>query len=54
MNTRKLMLVLILVTGAIGAVYATQRPAAEEPLPAFDGPVPQIVITASRVVDEQR
>ena len=54
MTTRKLILVVLLASGAIGAVYGTQRPATEEPLPAFDVPVPQIVITAPRVANEQR
>ena len=50
----KLALILILAASAITGVYAMQRPAAEEALPAADGPVPQIVIVAPRVADSER
>ena len=57
MTKRKLILVLALAAGAITAVYATQRPAAEEALPAAEGiEIPQIVIVAKRerVADQHR
>jgi len=57
MTKRKLILVLALAAGAITAVYATQRPAAEEAMPAAEGiEIPQIVIVAKRerVADQHR
>ena len=57
MTKRKLILVLALAAGAITAVYATQRPTAEEALPAAEGiEIPQIVIVAKRerVADQHR
>ena len=57
MTKRKLILVLTLAAGAITAVYATQRPAAEETLPVAEGvEIPQIVIVAKRerVADQHR
>jgi len=54
MTKRNLILALIAAAGAISMVYATQRPAHVEALPAADGPIPQIVIVAPRVADKQR
>jgi hypothetical protein len=48
--------VLILMIAAVAALsaYALQRPAGADALPAAEGPVPQIVIVAPRVTDDQR
>ncbi len=54
MSKRNLILAIALAAAAIGVVYATQRPTHVEALPAAEGPIPQIVIVAPRVVDEQR
>jgi len=57
MTKRKLILVLALAAGAITAVYATQRPAVEDAMPAAEGiEIPQIVIVAKRerVADQHR
>jgi len=54
MTKRNLILALVVAVGAISMVYATQRPAHVDPLPAAEGPIPQIVIVAPRVADEQR
>ena len=57
MTKRKLILVLALAAGAITAVYATQRPAVEDAMPAVEGvEMPQIVIVAKRerVADQHR
>jgi hypothetical protein len=49
MNAKKLTLILALAAGAVTVVYATQRPAAEEPMAAAEGvEIPQIVIVAKR------
>jgi len=47
---------LILMIAAVAALsaYALQRPADADAMPAAEGPIPQIVIVAPRVVDEQR
>jgi hypothetical protein len=47
---------LILMIAAVAALsaYALQRPAGTDAVPAAEGPIPQIVIVAPRVVDEQR
>ncbi len=57
MSAKNLVLILALAAGAITAVYATQRPAAEETLPVAEGvEIPQIVIVAKRerVADQHR
>jgi len=57
MTKRKLILVLALAAGVITAVYATQRPAVEDAMPAAEGiEIPQIVIVAKRerVADQHR
>ena len=54
MTKRSLILAIALAIIAIGVVYATQRPTHIEALPAAEGPIPQIVIVAPRVTDEQR
>ena len=57
MTKRKLIFVLALAAGAITAVYATQRPAVEDAMPAAEGiEIPQIVIVAKRerVADQHR
>jgi len=55
MRAKTLVLILALAAGAITGVYAMQRPAAaEEALPAADGPVPQVIVVAPRVTDSER
>jgi hypothetical protein len=57
MSAKDLVLILALAASAITVVYATQRPAAEEPVPAAEGvAIPQIVIVAKRehVADQHR
>lgn len=57
MSAKNLVLILALAAGAVTAVYATQRPAAEEALPAAEGvEIPRIVIVAKRehVAEEHR
>jgi hypothetical protein len=57
MSAKHLVLILALAAGAVTAVYATQRPAAEEPMAAAEGvEIPQIVIVAKRehVADRHR
>ncbi len=50
MNAKKLILIVALAASAVTVVYATQRPSYDDALPAAEGaPVPQIVITATRV-----
>jgi hypothetical protein len=55
MRAKHLVLILVLVVGAITAVYATRHPADEEALPAVQGEIPRIVIVAKRehVADQQ-
>jgi hypothetical protein len=49
MSAKKLVLILALAASAVTVVYATQRPAADEPMPAAeDVAIPQIVIVAKR------
>jgi len=50
----KTALILVIATVAALSADAMQRPAAEDALPAAEGPIPQIVIVAPRVVDGQR
>jgi hypothetical protein len=55
MSAKKLVLILALAASAVTVVYATQRPAAEEALPAAEGvEIPQIVVVAKRVADHHR
>jgi len=57
MNAKNLVLILALAASVITVVYATQRPAAEEPMAAAEGvEIPQIVIVAKRehVADQHR
>jgi hypothetical protein len=57
MSAKHLVLILALAAGAITAVYATQRPTAEQPMAAAEGvEIPQIVIVAKRehVADQHR
>jgi len=57
MSAKNLVLILALAAGAITAVYATQRPAVEDAMPAAEGiEIPQIVIVAKRerVADQHR
>jgi hypothetical protein len=57
MSKRTLIVSLILAAGAITAVYATQRPAYPDALPAAEGiEIPQIVIVAkpANAADRQR
>jgi hypothetical protein len=49
----KTALILMIATVAALSAYAMQRPT-EDALPAAEGPIPQIVIVAPRVVDGQR
>ena len=49
MTKRNLIVTLILAAGVITAVYAMQRPAYPDALPAAEGvEIPQIVIVAKR------
>ncbi len=48
MSAKHLVLILVLAAGAITAVYAMRRPAAEEALPVVQGEIPRIVIVARR------
>ena len=50
----KTALILALTTLAALSAYATQRPQRATALPAVEGPIPQIIIVAPRVADEQR
>lgn len=57
MSAKHLVLILALAASAVTVVYATQRPAAEEPMPAAEGiEIPRIVIVAKRehVAEERR
>ena len=57
MSAKNLVLILALAAGAITAVYATQRSAVEDAMPAAEGiEIPQIVIVAKRerVADQHR
>jgi hypothetical protein len=47
MSAKKLVLILALAAGAITAVYAMQRPAAEEAVPVASG-VERVVIIGKR------
>ena len=55
MSAKYVVMILAFAAGAVTAVYATRDPAPEEPLPAAEGEVPQIVIIAKRehVADRQ-
>ncbi len=53
---KRALLIIALAASAITAVYAMQRPAPAEPLPAVQGEVPRIVIVGKRehVADHDR
>lgn len=50
----KTALILLIAAVAGLSTYAMRRPAGADAMPAAEGPIPQIVIVARRVVDGQR
>jgi len=50
----KTTLLLMIAAVAGLSAYALQRSASADAIPAAEGPIPQIIIVAPRVVDERR